>query len=99
MHRNLVDVLCEMHDGVADAKHLALTRAAALEVRVGDLPPDFTERGALLRVRDDDEVPVLRVARGRRLLREIQALLQNLAWDGPRQVEPFANRPRRGEKL
>ena len=76
-----------MHDRVADAQHLALTRAAAtLEVWVGDLPPDLAERGALLRVGDDDEVPVLRVARGRRLLCEIQALLQDLAWDGPRQV-------------
>ena len=41
-----------------------------LEIRIGDRAPQLGERRALLRVGDDDEVPVLRVARRRRLLRE-----------------------------
>src|SRR5439155_27218122 len=77
VHRDLVDVLREMDDRLADAQHLALTRtSAALKVRQRDLPPDLAERGALLGVGDDHEVPVLRVACGRRLLGELEAFLQ-----------------------
>src|SRR4051794_28940113 len=98
--RDLVDVLGEVHDGVADARHLPLTRpAAALEVRKRDLAPELPERGPLLRVGDDDEVPVLGVARGGRLLGELQALLEHLALDGTREVEPLADGAGRREQL
>ena len=91
VHRHLVDVLGEMHDRLADARALPLARPAALEIRRGDRAPQLAERRALLRVGDDDEVPVLRVARGRRLLREAEALLEHLALDRTREVEPLAH--------
>ena len=88
-----------MADGLADPRELLVRRRPPLEIGPGDLAPDVGERRALGRVVDDDEVPVLRVARGRRLLRELQALLQHLALDRPRQVESLADRTRRREEL
>ena len=78
---------------------LLVRRRPALEIRAGDLAPDVGERRALRRVVDDDEVPVLRVARRRRLLRETHAVLQHLPLDRPRQVEPLADRARRRKEL
>src|SRR4051794_13479027 len=100
MNRDLVDVLREVHDRVTDPHHLALARAAAaLEVRIGDLPPDLAECRALVGVGHDDEVPVLAVARGRGLLGEPEALLEHLALDRTGEVEALPNRARRGKKL
>ena len=89
-----------MDDGVADASHLPLARpASALEVRVRHLAPELSEACALVRVGDDDEMPVLRVARGRRLLGEAKALLQHLSLDRTREIEPFADGARRRQQL
>src|SRR3954447_12156254 len=100
MNRDLVDVLREVHDGVADSHHLALARStAALEIGIGDLPPDLAECCALVGIGDDDEVPVLAVARGRGLLGEAEALLEHLALDRPREVEALPNRAGRREEL
>src|SRR5204863_8968547 len=99
VHGHLVDVLREVDDGVADARHRPLARPAPLEVRVGHLPPQLAESGPLLRVGDDDEVPVLRVRGGRRLLRQPEALLQHLPLDRTRQVEALADGPGRREEL
>src|SRR5262249_44538409 len=100
MHGDLVDVLGEGHDGVADPQELPLARAAAaLKVWVRDLAPELAQCGALVGVGDDDEVPALRITGGRRLLRELQALLEHLALDWTRQVEPLANRSSGREQL
>src|SRR5207248_1523849 len=100
VHRHLVDVLGQVHDRVADAEELALTcAAAALKIGIGDLAPELAERGPLGGIGDDDEVPRLCVARRRRLLRELQALLEHLALDRPAQVEPLADGARGREQL
>ena len=89
-----------MDDRVADPEHLTLARAAAaLEIRARDLTPDLPERGALLRVGDDDEVPVLRIAGRRRLLRQVEALLEHLALDRTRQIQAFPDGAGRREQL
>src|SRR6266496_759105 len=61
VHGNLVDVLGQVADGVADARALALAEVAPLEIRIRDLAPELTECGLLPGVGDDDEMPVLRV--------------------------------------
>jgi hypothetical protein len=72
---------------------------AAGKVPLAAPAPQLAEPGAELGVGHDDEVPVLRVARGRRLLREREALLQQLALDRARQVEAPADGARRREQL
>ena len=100
MHRHLVDVLGQVGHRVADPADLpAGPGDPPLEVGPGDAAPELSERRLLRRVGDDDEVPVLRVARGRRLLGEGQALLQHLALDRPGEIEPFADGPRGREQL
>src|SRR5439155_7549545 len=99
-HGYLVDMVGEMRARFDDAQHLPFERAAVpLQVWVRDLAPQLADRGALGRVGDDDEVPVLRVGRRRRLLRKLEALLQDLALDRPREIEPLAHRARRREEL
>ena len=93
-----MQVLGQMHHGVTDAR-ARLPAAAHPGVRRRALPPEVGEPGLLLRVGDDDEVPVLGVARGGRLLRELQALQDYLLRNRARQVEPLADRPRRREQL
>ena len=57
------------------------------------------ERGALGGIGDDDPAPTLRIAAGRRLDREPQALLDHLGLDRPAEVEALAHRARRGEQM
>ena len=100
MHRYFVDVLGEVDDSVADPEHLALACATAtLQIRAGDLTPDLSERRALAGVGDDDEVPVLRVARRGRLLREIEALLEHLALHRAREIQALPDGAGRREQL
>src|SRR5581483_1106233 len=73
--------------------------AAALEIRVCDPAPELADGCTLAGVGDDDEMPVLRVAGRRRLLREGEALLEHLALDGPREVEALAHGACRREQL
>ncbi len=99
MHRHLVQVLGEVADGLADPHELRVLGRAPLEVGPCDVAPEVGESGPLLRLGDDDEVPVLRVARRRRLLREPQAVLEHVALDRARQVEPLADGARGREQL
>lgn len=57
------------------------------------------ERGALVRVRDDDEVQQLKVAARRRLLGQRDALLDHLALHGAGEVEASPDRTRRAEQF
>jgi len=85
---------------LADRVHHHGARIATQLVHDGAVSlHDIAEGRPLLGVLDDDEVPVLAVTRGRRLLRELEALFEHLALDRTREVEPLANRPRRGEQL
>src|SRR5689334_22601951 len=88
-----------MDDGVADARELARPPAAAREIRIRDLTPEFAECGAFRGIGDDDEVPVLRVGRRRRLLRELEALLEHVPLDRAIEVEPLPDGARRREEL
>jgi hypothetical protein len=71
------------------------------ELRVvrGTGAEDVGKCGALRRVGDDDEVPVLVVAAGRCLERELEALAQQRRLDGTFQIEPAPNCARGGEHL
>jgi hypothetical protein len=58
MHRHLVNVLDEVAHGVEQRVSLSGCSGPA-EVALGAAPPKVAERGALRRIRDDDEVPIL----------------------------------------
>jgi hypothetical protein len=100
VHGYLVDVLQQVPHRSGDALACGVSRGrAAGEIPLAALAPQLAEAGAKLRVGHDDEVPVLGVAGGRRLLRECEALLQQLTVDRARQVEAPANGARRREQL
>ena len=95
VHRHLVQVVAQVEDPAEDPPHhsghlLRLHRCAPGTSR-RRCSPELGEPGSQVRVGDDDEVPVLRVAPGRRLLGEAQALLEHLALDRPLEVEPLAH--------
>ena len=99
-HRNLVNVVGEVHDRFADAQHLPFARtAASLEVGARNLAPSLADRCAFFRVSDDHEMPVLRIAGRGRLLRELETLLEHPALHRAGEVEPLPHGARRGKKL
>ena len=100
-HRHLVQVRGEMPRGGADRCLVRprLGRRAAVGERAPGAPVVPGDGGAGVGIRDDHEVPRLRVRRRRRLYREPDALLQQLPRHGTRQVEAALHRPRRREQL
>jgi hypothetical protein len=77
VHRHLVDVLEEVLDRCTDALGDGAPRGRpGREIPLAAPPPELAETRAEVGIGDDDEVPVLGEARGRRLLGEREAFLQ-----------------------
>jgi hypothetical protein len=104
VYRHFVDVVDEVEDGLEQPaprgwKLAHRRRVDPAQVAAAALAPELTQRFALGLIRDDDEVPVLAVARGRSLLGQGEALLEDFSLDRTRQVEPAANAARGREQL
>ena len=101
MDRNLSEGLTERVRALVDLFGLRIGRCAGGvgQVLLAAAAVDVGDGGPLVGIGDHHPTPVLIVARRGRLHRQTQAVEENLAFDGPGEVESAPDRPRRREHL